>query len=51
MWMGYMNGPLNLLARLVLCVAGVLVLSVWPAVTAVGLALLAAVWLFTRRAR
>lgn len=51
MWMGYMNGPLNLLARLVLCVAGVLVLSVWPAVTALGLALLAAVWLFTRRAR
>ena len=51
MWMGYMNGPLNLLTRLVLCVAGVLVLSVWPAVTALGLALLAAVWLFTRRAR
>lgn len=51
MWMGYMNGPLNLPTRLVLCVAGVLVLSVWPAVTAVGLALLAAVWIFTRRAR
>lgn len=46
-----MNGPLNLPTRVVLCVAGVLVLSVWPAVTAVGLALLAAVWIFTRRAR
>ena len=49
MWMGYLSGPLNLLARVALCASGVLCLTVWPAATVAGLALLVAVYVLSRR--
>ena len=49
MWMGYLSGPLNLLMRVALCASGVLCLTVWPATTVAGLALLVAVYVLSRR--
>ena len=49
MWMGYMNGPLNVPMRLVLGASGVLCLTVWPTATVAGLVALVAVYFLTKR--
>ncbi len=48
MWMGYIKKPINIVMRLLLCVAGVMCLMVWPAVTVAGLVILAAVCFINR---
>ncbi len=49
MWMGYLRTHLNLFTRLLLCVSGVLCLSVWPITTIAGLIILIAVFLISGR--
>ena len=49
MWMGYLVKPMNLVMRLLLCVSGVLCLTVWPASTIAGLVILVAVYVLNRR--
>ncbi|MBQ4432221.1 MAG: TRAP transporter fused permease subunit [Synergistaceae bacterium] len=49
MWMGYIRKPLNLVMRLLLLVAGVLCLMVWPAATIAGLVILVAVYALSLR--
>ena len=47
MWMGYLRKPLGLVMRLLLCVSGVLCLTVWPATTIAGLVIVAAVYVIS----
>ena len=49
MWMGYIHKPINALMRILLCIAGVLCLTVWPMSTAAGLVILIAVYVLNRR--
>ncbi len=49
MWMGYIKKPLNIVMRLLLCIAGVLCLMVWPAATIAGLVILAGVYALSLR--
>ena len=49
MWMGYIHKPINALMRILLCISGVLCLTVWPMSTAVGLVILIAVYVLNRR--
>ena len=49
MWMGYIKKPINIVMRLLLCVAGVMCLMVWPAATIAGLVILVAVYALSLR--
>ncbi|MBQ6112462.1 MAG: TRAP transporter fused permease subunit, partial [Synergistaceae bacterium] len=49
MWMGYLKTNLNLLMRVLLCVSGVLCLTVWPASTIAGLVILIAVYVLNSK--
>ena len=49
MWMGYLKTNLNLIMRVLLCVSGVLCLTVWPATTIAGLVILIAVYVLNSR--
>ena len=49
MWMGYIKKPINVVMRILLCVAGVLCLTVWPASTVAGLVILVAVYVLNRK--
>ena len=44
MWMGYIKRDISVLMRILLCVSGVLCLTVWPASTIAGLVILAVVY-------
>ena len=49
MWMGYIKKPIFVTQRILLCIAGVLCLMVWPVATVAGLVILAGVYALSLR--
>ena len=49
MWMGYIKKPIFVIQRILLCIAGVLCLMVWPVATVAGLVILAGVYALSLR--